>query len=1226
MHEIVIPGLYLLAGSMAYATLNHLAIALNPPRDLAQILIAALSLIAVPFAIFHAQSLHAANAIEFIWALKYNLATGLLILFIFPWFIAFYSGRVPLLFLAGLSVLFAVLFVINLKQPYSLQFDHFEGIRTLELPWGEKVNRGVGNNGIWAKIAIVGLLIELGYAILTLSNVYRNSRRGADLALLLSVGLFLLTSIEGILARLSVINFIEVGPVGILVMVICVSMVITRETRHRMRTSENQFRALVEQSPFSIQIMSPEGYTHTVNPAWERLWGVKRETLVNYNIRHDSQLVAKGVMPLIEMGFAGKPAEFPPIKYNPADNPEVIGPIRDSWVRAFIYPIKDESGKINDVVLMHEDISERKLTDDALRESELRFRTLIEQSPIGISLSRDGYTDDVNAVFLQMFGYSDIEEVRGQSVINRIAPQCRAEIEDRIRRRLLGEPTEDTYETIGLRKDGSQFPLYVSAKRVELSDGSLSCAFLIDISERKHAEKQITKLTEWQQTLLDSADYSIISTDAEGIIVSFNAAAQRMLGYLPGELIGKHSPAIFHDPDEVAKRAVELSSELCRTVLPGFDVFVAKTIMGHAEEREWTYIRKDGYCFPVRLSVTAMYDSGGKITGYMGIAADLTESKLAKSRLRDSDSRYRTLFENAGDSILLMEGEKFVDCNPATLKMFGCTRDQIIGERPYRFSPDTQPDGRASKDKALEKINAAFKGETSTFEWRHCRYDGMSFDAEVTLNTMEIGGKPHLLATVRDVSERKRVEQLFREVFQTSLDAINITHADGRYHEVNQAFQDITGFDRNEVIGRTGFELNLWADPTQRQRLVEIIHREGEIRNQEIQLIKKSGESMWALISSSKFQLNGEIFLLSITHDITERKQSEKSLKESEIRFRTIIEQSPIGMAFGRDGYHVDANAIYLKMFGYSDIAELRGHLLINQIAPQCRAEVEDRIRSRIEGKQTEAGYETIGLRKDGSQFPLFISAKRIVLSDGPLTYAFLIDMTERNRIATELNNTNILLRELVAKQELSLEEERKSIAREVHDELGQILTSLRFDVSLIRMKFSKGNSDLIKIVQNMSELSDRAIHGVRNVAENLRPAALDIGIVSAIEWLCDNFTARTAVPCEIIIPDGYVKLDNDRLVTVFRIVQESLTNVSRHANASSVKIVLSLNQGDLCLEVSDDGKGFNQSKAGERKSFGLLGMSERALSFGGTLNIVSAEGEGTTVSVRIPVSPEVET
>jgi diguanylate cyclase (GGDEF)-like protein/PAS domain S-box-containing protein len=126
--------------------------------------------------------------------------------------------------------------------------------------------------------------------------------------------------------------------------------------------------------------------------------------------------------------------------------------------------------------------------------------------------------------------------------------------------------------------------------------------------------------------------------------------------------------------------------------------------------------------------------------------------------LRDSEARYATLFEGTGDSIFLMRGEQFVDCNPATLKMFGCTREQIIGQPPYRYSPEFQPDGRRSDEKAIEKITAAFGGQTQNFEWLHCQYDGTNFDAEVTLNVVEIGGEPHLLATVRDHSERKRAE------------------------------------------------------------------------------------------------------------------------------------------------------------------------------------------------------------------------------------------------------------------------------------------------------------------------------------------------------------------------------------------------------------------------------------------------------------------------------------
>lgn len=283
-------------------------------------------------------------------------------------------------------------------------------------------------------------------------------------------------------------------------------------------------------------------------------------------------------------------------------------------------------------------------------------------------------------------------------------------------------------------------------------------------TQQQSAENEVAKLTDWQQTLLDSAEYSIVSTDENGIIVSFNVAAQRMLGYRPEELIGKQTPDIFHDPNEVTRRALELSEELGRSVSPGFEVFVAKSKLGNAEEREWTYIRKDGTHFPVRLSVTALHGRTSEITGFMGIAADLTESKRAQTNLRDSNARYRTLFESAGDSIFLMEGEHFIDCNPATLKMFGCTREQIIGEPPYRFSPEFQPDGRSSKEKALDKIATAFNGEIPTFEWQHCRYDGTPFDAEVTLNVVEIGERPHLLATVRDVSERKMAEERIHQL------------------------------------------------------------------------------------------------------------------------------------------------------------------------------------------------------------------------------------------------------------------------------------------------------------------------------------------------------------------------------------------------------------------------------------------------------------------------------
>ena len=494
VYEIEIPSLYLLAGIMVYATAHHFAIAIKPPRDHEHLVFAGMCLSAVPLAILHAHALNASDIAGFAWALKWSIGSMMLFMILYLWFIALHTGKLLRPLLGALSVLFAMLFVVNLTLPNSLQYDQIDRLHSLQLPWGERVTHADGHNGYWAYITIAIVIVAFGYTLYAMVDKYLRSRRFVDLCMLFAVGLFLLGSSLGILVRLSLINFVEPGPIDILAMVVVMSAALTNETQHRLRTSERRFRSLVEQAPFSIQVLATDGYTRLVNPAWEKLWGMKLEGIANHNVLLDKQLIDKGVMPYIKKGFAGEAAEISPVMYNPADNPVIAGPVRDRWVQGHSYPIKDEAGKIVDVILMHQDVTEHKLAEESLRESETRFRTIIEQSPIGMALGRDGVTTQVNAVYLQMFGYDDVAEVRGQPLIDQIAPQCRAEIEDRIRRRIQGIPTEASYETMGLRKDGSQFPLYISAKRVVLNDGPMTFAFLIDFTERKAAEEKINHL------------------------------------------------------------------------------------------------------------------------------------------------------------------------------------------------------------------------------------------------------------------------------------------------------------------------------------------------------------------------------------------------------------------------------------------------------------------------------------------------------------------------------------------------------------------------------------------------------------------------------------------------------------------------------------------------------------------------------------------------------------
>ena len=329
--------------------------------------------------------------------------------------------------------------------------------------------------------------------------------------------------------------------------------------------------------------------------------------------------------------------------------------------------------------------------------------------------------------------------------------------------------TGQLYGVLCIEHVGGQRLWNEHEKRFAISVADLVSQRLIHEDLSKN-ESYYRELSSMQQAIFDGANYSIISTEIDGTIRSFNQAASRMLGYRAEEVIGQHTPEIFHDAYEIRQRAVDLSKQLGEDIQPGFDALVARARHGIADEQEWTFINRSGRRIPVKLSISTLTDNDGNITGFLGIAFDITDSVMTELALREEEARYRLLFDSAGDSIFLMQGDLFTDCNPATLDMFDCSREQIINQPPYRFSPEFQPDGRSSREKALEKINAAFAGKTQFFEWTHLRYDGTAFDAEVTLNVVELHEQPHLLATVRDISDRKSAERELQQSRQQLLE------------------------------------------------------------------------------------------------------------------------------------------------------------------------------------------------------------------------------------------------------------------------------------------------------------------------------------------------------------------------------------------------------------------------------------------------------------------------
>lgn len=259
-------------------------------------------------------------------------------------------------------------------------------------------------------------------------------------------------------------------------------------------------------------------------------------------------------------------------------------------------------------------------------------------------------------------------------------------------------------------------------------------------------------------------------------------------------------------------------------------------------------------------------------------------------------------------------------------------------------------------------------------------------------------------------------------------------------------------------------------------------------------------------------------------------------------------------------------------------------------------------------------------LRRDGSGFPADINRSPLQTPYGELTMAVVRDVTERHKADLALAESRQQLRALVAQNEADREEEHKHLAREVHDELGQILTALRMDLSLLDMRFGALDPALGGKVQDMKGLLDRAIQGVRNVVANLRPIALDMGLIPALENLCAEFAQRAGMECVFQTRETTLELDETRTVAVYRIVQESLTNTMRYARATRVTVTLGRAEHTLGVEVQDNGQGFDMVAVSRSRSFGLLGMRERALALGGHVDIVSTPGQGVVVAVAIPL------
>ncbi|MEN6585012.1 MAG: PAS domain S-box protein, partial [Sulfuricella sp.] len=488
------------------------------------------------------------------------------------------------------------------------------------------------------------------------------------------------------------------------------------------------------------------------------------------------------------------------------------------------------------------------------------------------------------------------------------------------------------------------------------------------------------------------------------------------------------------------------------------------------------------------------------------------------------------------------------------------------------------------------------------------------------------------IAALRAENARKAALDEIREerdfsqaILNTAGSIIVVLDTNGRIKRFNRTAETLTGYSFAEVAEKPFWEIFLLDEELETIKGVFDCLGTGNIesRHENHWRMRDGSTRLFDWSKTLKFDELGNVaYIVAIGVDITKRKIAEAALRESEQSLRTMADftydweywQGP-----DREIWYITPSCE--RITGYSREEFLADPELISQIVHPEDRPLWD-LHAKEETHDDIASLDFRIVHKDGTIRWLAHGCHAVYWGSGKFMgrRASVRDITDRKSIEEGWKRTSHLLRELAEHHENVREEERTRVAREIHDELGQLLTALRMEVSLCRIKHGGSNPDLMERITSMQNLLSMTIDSVRVITKNLRPVALDLGIIAGIDWLAQEFHQHTGIPCQSEL-DTHLILDEKQSLVLFRVMQESLTNIAKHANALQVKLSLFHEGNFVVAVVRDNGTGFNKETLRSTKSFGLLGMHERLMMVCGELRVYSTLGKGTTILVHLPVA-----
>jgi PAS domain S-box-containing protein len=963
-----------------------------------------------------------------------------------------------------------------------------------------------------------------------------------------------------------------------------------------VKQAEDRIRLVIDTIPTMAWTLRPDGAIDFVNQRWLDYTGLSLEEAIEdaKSIVHPEDLPGAVAEWRSEMA-SGSPHE---------DEVRLRGANGEyRWFLLRIAPLRDAQGNVVKWYGVSIDIEDRK-------QAEMQSRMLIDAIPHQIwSAPPDGGTDYCNERWRSYSGL-ELEDLRGEGWQAMLHPEDR----DRVLKawhESVANGTPYEQEERHRRTDGTYRWFLSLAVPLRDAEGRIVRWYgtNTDIEERKRAEEALRRSEKLFAAFMDHLPGFAWMKDIDGRYVYVNKKEAELDVYRDGA-IGKTDPEFW--PAEIAA-AYRINDQQVITTRKAVRTVEPSLMNG---DHSYMLVSK----FPI-------FDQDGSVVMVAGAGVDITDLTEAKNALNAQALRYKTLMATSTDSIYVLdENGDLQEANAAFLRQRGYTEAEVKGLNVADWDAQWSPEQMRERLRGLRESSAVF-------ETRHLCKDGSLFDVEVCATGVRIAEEQLFFCVTRDITERKQAERAlresearFRRLLASNIIGVVFWTLQGDIFEANDLFLNMIGYTREDLRqGRIGWK-NLTPPEyaaVDEKALAELMAT-GTCFPFEKEYVRKDGSRFSVLIGSALLEPHKETGS-SFVMDISERKQAEDRLRRSEEKFKTLFGIAPVGISvLDRQHNVIDANP------ALEQITRLRREELLNGTNwdrrilnadgtpmrshefPSERAMAENRPVNDVEaGIVTENG-ETIWVQV--SVAPLDLpGAGAVVITQ---------DITERKRAAEALEAANHQLRILSRQLFHIQEEERRHLARELHDEIGQTLTAAKINLKIIAPDVP---AKITGRLDDSIQLLDQLLRQVRQLSLDLRPPLLDeLGLVPTLRWLVDQQAQRAGLRVTFTANVDGLEIEPDVQTACFRVAQEAITNIIRHSGAKSVTVELRREMERLTLSVRDDGAGFDpamiQQRTAQHSTLGLVSMKERALLVRGGFEIHSAPGQGAEIRAWFPL------